>query len=340
MILIIVDFLYFGALISMIQIIIIGGEESRRGLKLKSLKPDRLVNMTAGTTKGAVISNLGPQKKRKKKSSHPVWTEQELAVAEELPIWVNPPRTIAQVFTFPHPINDAMNRCKGAIVCILVLLSIILDLTVDVPYIYIYVCFGYFCRVICGPRLNLETWFIILLSPIIKKYAPPEYVPGPPKRFAQLCGFSMSFAVVIIRFVFHAKEVAYWVASALVTAIALEALYGICLGCIMFKILMLSKLVPERTCYKCRMLFQARDDANSDISMTLSTDEEDVPERGLSSQPSTIIALDPKLTEESTKKKPNVVVESSSSSDESVAESVAESVTESLGTSTTESNLG
>jgi hypothetical protein len=76
-------------------------------------------------------------------------------------------------------------------------------------------------------------------------------VAGPPKRFAQGIGATLSTAAAIAHFGFGASGVASLLAGAILVAASLEAFVGFCLGCWVFARLMSFGLVPESVCESC-----------------------------------------------------------------------------------------
>lgn len=164
----------------------------------------------------------------------PSWvsfSKEELEFAEELPLWVKFPDSLSQFFSFPHPI-DMINvsdythdlsdshgfkvRIKGFLMFLLIALSLLLDATIDVPWVYIYVTVAYLCRALCGPRLDPPSWLTFyIIRPVVDFFfkAKPSYTAGPPKRFAQLCGFTMALVYCLVRMAGGYKEIANYIAG-------------------------------------------------------------------------------------------------------------------------------
>ena len=86
------------------------------------------------------------------------------------------------------------------------------------------------------------------LRPRVK--AAPRYTAGPPKRFAAAIGAALTIAATVL-----------WIAGTTVPVVAigvvmvvfpaLEALGGICVGCIVFGWLMRAGLIPDSVCVEC-----------------------------------------------------------------------------------------
>jgi hypothetical protein len=76
-------------------------------------------------------------------------------------------------------------------------------------------------------------------------------VPGPPKRFAQAIGASITTAAAIAALVLHADGVADGLLVVLILAAGLESLFAVCLGCQVFSLLMRAGVVPAEICAEC-----------------------------------------------------------------------------------------
>jgi hypothetical protein len=79
----------------------------------------------------------------------------------------------------------------------------------------------------------------------------PKYVAGPPKRFAQGIGATLSVAAVIAHFGFGATTLAYVFVAFIVVAATLESVFAFCVGCQIFAVLMRIGVIPESVCERC-----------------------------------------------------------------------------------------
>ena len=79
----------------------------------------------------------------------------------------------------------------------------------------------------------------------------PKYVPGPPKRFAQGIGATLSVAALILYFAFGETGAAYVLVAMIVVAATLESVFAVCLGCKLFAVLMRVGVIPESVCEEC-----------------------------------------------------------------------------------------
>ena len=75
-------------------------------------------------------------------------------------------------------------------------------------------------------------------------------MPGPPKRFAQGIGATLTI-VALVAWVAGAPTVADALVAMLIVAATLESVFGICLGCKAFALLMRAGVIPESVCPEC-----------------------------------------------------------------------------------------
>jgi Domain of unknown function (DUF4395) len=106
---------------------------------------------------------------------------------------------------------------------------------------------GFVARVASGPRFSP-------LGQIATRAVAPRFTPklvaGPPKRFAQGIGATLSLAAVTAALL--GASTAAFVAVAMIAAAAtLEAVFAFCLGCHMFRILMSIGVIPDTVCADC-----------------------------------------------------------------------------------------
>jgi hypothetical protein len=112
---------------------------------------------------------------------------------------------------------------------------------------------GFVARVATGPTLSpLGSLVTRVVRPRLAWAA--RDTPGPPKRFAQGIGATLSVGALVA----GAGTVADVLVAAILVAASLEAFAGFCLGCWLFRILMTIGVVPEETCEACRDLWGIR----------------------------------------------------------------------------------
>jgi hypothetical protein len=150
------------------------------------------------------------------------------------------------MFSFPNPVNELSARLVAGGVLTMALVAIVFgQLWLLVPLAY-----GFVARVLTGPTLSplgqLVTKVITPRLPL-----PAKQVPGPPKRFAQGIGATLSVTAVIAWFGFGSSGAAYVLLGAIAAAATLESLFAFCLGCAIFGLLMRWGVIPDEVCDRC-----------------------------------------------------------------------------------------
>ena len=113
--------------------------------------------------------------------------------------------------------------------------------------------YGFVARVLTGPTLSpLGRVVTDVITPRLPFAARPTA--GPPKRFAQGIGATLSTAAVIAHFGFGSATVANVLVAMILVAASLEAFVGFCLGCTIFRGLMRLGVIPETVCEACNNL--------------------------------------------------------------------------------------
>jgi len=156
------------------------------------------------------------------------------------------------LFSFPHPVDEVSARlvATGVVLqCVAILVS-------GWTVLLVFLVWGFVARVATGPTLSpLGTLVTRVVRPRLA-WATRD-TPGPPKRFAQGIGATLSVAALVAT-VLGAGSLARALVAAILVAASLEAFVGFCLGCWMFRLLMRIGLVPEETCEACRDLWGTR----------------------------------------------------------------------------------
>ena len=149
------------------------------------------------------------------------------------------------LFSFPDPVNEVAARTVAAGVVVMATAA----MAADVRWLLIPLAYGFWARVLTGPRMSplgqLATRVVVPRLP----YA-PRPTPGPPKRFAQAMGVAFTSAAVVV-WVSAGWATARWLLVPLDGAAVLEAAFGICLGCRVFSALMRIGVIPESVCPEC-----------------------------------------------------------------------------------------
>ncbi len=150
------------------------------------------------------------------------------------------------LFGFPNPVNEVSARLVAGGVVVLCALTLLLDQ----PWLMIPLGYGFFARVLTGPKLSplgqLVTRVVTPRLPV-----EPKLVAGPPKRFAQGMGATMSALALGLHFGLGAAGAADVFVSMILFAASLESAFGFCLGCKIFGLLMRAGLVPAEVCADC-----------------------------------------------------------------------------------------
>ena len=152
---------------------------------------------------------------------------------------------LKSIFSFPDSINEYTARIVAGIIVLLSLIYLYTDNIIVLAFLV----YGFFARVIAGPSICPIA--ILTIKFIIPKLGNPYLgCPGPPKRFAQLIGFtitSMALYYVLIDKLIAAN----FIILILVIFASLESIIGFCAGCWLFKKMMKWGWIPEYICLKC-----------------------------------------------------------------------------------------
>ncbi|MFN8508395.1 MAG: DUF4395 domain-containing protein [Dehalococcoidia bacterium] len=158
-----------------------------------------------------------------------------------------------ELFRFPDPANEIAARMVAGGVVGLCALTLVTQQT----WLLLPLAFGFLARVLTGPKLSplalLVTRVIVPLSGIAERP-----VAGPPKRFAQGIGATLSVAAVVLAFGFGYELGAWVLVGGILFAASLESFIGFCLGCKIFAILMRIGLIPESACEACMDITKRR----------------------------------------------------------------------------------
>lgn len=147
-------------------------------------------------------------------------------------------------FTFPNPVNEYAARSVAALVVILTAVTLL----VRSEWLLIALAVGFLLRVASGPRFS--PFGQLATRVIAPRLGPPKLVPGPPKRFAQAIGATLSVGAVVA-FLAGAPTLS-WILVAMITVAALlESALGFCLGCAIFGRLQAAGVIPASVCEAC-----------------------------------------------------------------------------------------
>lgn len=149
------------------------------------------------------------------------------------------------VFSFPNPVNEKAARVVAGVVFVLSLVI----LATGAYWLLIPLAYGFWARVLTGPTLSPVGW--TAQNVIAPRMGARKPVPGPPKRFAQGIGTLVSSLALGFGLILGYHGVADGLLIVLVLAAGLESIFGLCLGCQMFSLLMRAGVVPTSVCAEC-----------------------------------------------------------------------------------------
>jgi hypothetical protein len=151
------------------------------------------------------------------------------------------------VFGFPRTINEKAARTVAGVVA----LTGVVALAAGAQWLLIPLAYGFIARVLAGPTLSPLAQFATRIA--APRLGPPREVAGPPKRFAQGMGATIT-TVGAIAYLAGATTVADVCLALLVIAATLESVFAVCLGCHVFNALMRIGVIPEAVCVECANL--------------------------------------------------------------------------------------
>jgi len=151
---------------------------------------------------------------------------------------------VRKLFSFPNPVNEKAARVVAGVV----LLEVIVTLATGWYWLLIPLTYGFWARVLTGPTLSPLGW--IAQNLIAPSLGEKKLVPGPPKRFAQGMGTVMSTTALVLAFAVS-HTAADVVLILFLPAAGLESIFGYCVGCRIFGLLMRVGVVPQRVCEQC-----------------------------------------------------------------------------------------
>ena len=149
------------------------------------------------------------------------------------------------VLGFPNPVNEKAARTVAAGVALLASLTLITGW----HGLIVVMAVGFLARVLAGPKLSVLGQFATRV--IAPRLGLPRLVPGPPKRFAQTIGLTLTTVAAVGSLVFGADLLATVLVTVLLVFALLEAVVGFCAGCWLFARLMAVGLIPEEVCAAC-----------------------------------------------------------------------------------------
>jgi hypothetical protein len=133
------------------------------------------------------------------------------------------------LFRFPDPVNETSARLVAAGVVV----EAVTMLVVREWWLLIPLVFGFAARAATGPTLSpLGQLVTRVVTPRLR--VEHRFVPGPPKRFAQVIGLGFT-AGAAVAWGLGAPTVSNVLLGFLIVAATLESALAICLGCIVYR---------------------------------------------------------------------------------------------------------
>lgn len=155
-----------------------------------------------------------------------------------------------RVFGFPNPVNEVAARSVAAGVAVLSLVTVVLSVTAGAGWLWLsaVLAYGFLARVLTGPKLS--PFGQLATRVVAPRIGHEKLVPGPPKRFAQGMGATMTVAAVVALGLGH-PLITQVLLGLVVVAATLESVFALCIGCHAFAALMRVGLIPESACEAC-----------------------------------------------------------------------------------------
>lgn len=154
---------------------------------------------------------------------------------------------LSEFFSFPDPVNEVSARLVAGGVVVMTVPALIFD--EHAVWLLAIIAYGFVARVLTGPTMSpLGQYVTRVVTPRLGLGFRP--VPGPPKRFAQAMGVAFSVSALVLTLA--GEDLAARVVLALLlTAAVLESAFALCLGCVVFGVLMRAGIVPDSVCERC-----------------------------------------------------------------------------------------
>jgi ABC-type phosphate/phosphonate transport system permease subunit len=151
----------------------------------------------------------------------------------------------SELFSFPNPVNEKAARTVAGVVFVVSIVT----LATSWYWLLVPLAYGFVARTLTGPTLS--PLGRLASSRIAPALGPSKPVPGPPKRFAQAIGATLTTAAAILALAAGQQAAADGLLAAMVFASGLESIFAYCVGCKIFGLLMRAGVVPSSICAEC-----------------------------------------------------------------------------------------
>jgi hypothetical protein len=156
------------------------------------------------------------------------------------------------VFAFPNPINEVSARLVAGGVVVLSVAALVTGWR----WLVLAIAYGFVARSLTGPRLSPLAQIVARVV-IPRLHLAPKPVPGPPKRFSQGMGATITIAAAVLALLGDRTEVDVLLVLIIVAA-TLESVFALCIGCRIFAVLMRAGVIPPSVCESCNDIWAAR----------------------------------------------------------------------------------
>lgn len=152
---------------------------------------------------------------------------------------------VRELLDFPNPVNEKAARVVGGGVALISLLG----LATGWFWLLAVLAAGFWLRVASGPRFS--PLGLLATRIVAPRLGEPVEVPGPPKRFAQTIGAVATTAGAILALGFGLIAAGYVVFGMMALFAGMESLFGFCVGCQIFALLIRTGVIPDQVCESC-----------------------------------------------------------------------------------------
>ena len=148
------------------------------------------------------------------------------------------------MFSFPRVVNEKAARVVAGGVALVALVALV----ASAEWLLVPLALGFWARVLTGPKLSPLA--LLATRVVAPRLGPPKEVSGPPKRFAQAMGATITTAGSLA-WLLGFDTLADVLLAALLVAATLESVFAYCVGCQIFGLAMRAGLVPDEVCAEC-----------------------------------------------------------------------------------------
>lgn len=156
------------------------------------------------------------------------------------------------VFGFPNPVNEKAARTVAAGVAAIAVVTLLTGW----HWLIVVLAVGFAARVLTGPKLSVLGQLATRV--VAPRLGMPRFVPGPPKRFAQAIGLTLTTVAAVGSLGFGVHLLGTALIAVLLVFALLESVLGFCAGCWLFGRLMALGIIPEDVCEACASVGSAR----------------------------------------------------------------------------------